>query len=120
MINNNTASGFQTPSQVYFQNYPTPYPQAFQMNQPVPALSVQYPSIRIDSINFNEIVRAIYPDVEGRCLNDTFCNLCSLGFNIGSEARLLPCGHCFHSKCIYDFMIIGNKKLCPTCNRLYL
>lgn len=49
------------------------------------------------------------------------CVICLDRFEDGDELRTLPCSHCFHSKCISDWLLseqngsAANTKNCPTC-----
>jgi hypothetical protein len=47
------------------------------------------------------------------------CKICSQAFQLGGDARVLPCGHAYHGNCIYNLMIIQNKKTCLHCGRTY-
>ena len=40
--------------------------------------------------------------------------MCSICFENFENASVLPCGHCFHSKCI-NHWLINNRENCPNC-----
>ncbi|OMJ85244.1 hypothetical protein SteCoe_13480 [Stentor coeruleus] len=47
------------------------------------------------------------------------CKVCAQAFQINGDIRVLPCGHAYHGNCIYNLMIIQNRKTCLHCNRVY-
>lgn len=42
------------------------------------------------------------------------CTVCLLPFKDGDMIKTLQCLHCYHSKCIDDWL--GKRSTCPTCN----
>ncbi|CAO3691543.1 unnamed protein product [Rhizopus stolonifer] len=44
------------------------------------------------------------------------CAICLEEYQKGTELRLLPCNHQFHTSCV-DAWLITQKKLCPICKR---
>lgn len=41
------------------------------------------------------------------------CAICLEDYEKDQEIRYLPCGHCFHSQCILQWL--PNNKTCPFC-----
>ncbi|KAJ1978598.1 hypothetical protein H4R34_003145 [Dimargaris verticillata] len=42
------------------------------------------------------------------------CSICLCNFQLGDEARKLPCRHVFHKECI-DVWLLNHSALCPIC-----
>ncbi|KAJ1971974.1 hypothetical protein H4R35_004946 [Dimargaris xerosporica] len=42
------------------------------------------------------------------------CSICLCNFQLGDEARKLPCSHVFHKDCI-DVWLVKHSALCPIC-----
>ncbi|KAJ3068951.1 hypothetical protein HDU98_007946 [Podochytrium sp. JEL0797] len=55
--------------------------------------------------------RAIVTGGTRRC-----CAICIDEFVVGSNARVLPCNHQFHTACV-DPWLLGHNRLCPICKR---
>ena len=43
------------------------------------------------------------------------CAVCFDDFSLGEEARLLECGHCFHTDCIVPWLELHGT--CPVCRK---
>jgi hypothetical protein len=41
------------------------------------------------------------------------CVICLEDMEIGQKFRMMPCGHSFHQRCIFDWLLVN--RLCPIC-----
>uniref|UniRef100_A0A5B6YPI3 RING-type E3 ubiquitin transferase n=1 Tax=Davidia involucrata TaxID=16924 RepID=A0A5B6YPI3_DAVIN len=66
---------------------------------PAPRSSIDaMPTIKITQSNLN---------------TDSHCPVCKDKFEVGSEARRMPCNHIYHSDCIVPWLVLHNS--CPVC-----
>lgn len=72
-----------------------------------------------DMINYHQVVSSLetrYPEVseaELAALPDRTCIICRE--EMVSNSKRLPCGHCFHFKCLKSW--IERQQVCPTCRK---
>lgn len=72
-----------------------------------------------DMINYHQVVSSLetrYPEVseaELEALPDRTCIICRE--EMTSNSKRLPCGHCFHFKCLKSW--IERQQVCPTCRK---
>lgn len=91
-------------------NYPvtTPYSQNYALGTTeitVSTFLTLVPNVNVDQ---NLMYNGIYQ-----------CKICAQAFQLGGDTRVLPCGHAYHGNCVYNLMIIQNKKTCLHCGRTY-
>ncbi|KAF0896551.1 hypothetical protein E2562_024402 [Oryza meyeriana var. granulata] len=41
------------------------------------------------------------------------CAVCMEDFEAGDKLRAMPCSHCFHERCIFDWLRVSG--ICPLC-----
>ena len=61
----------------------------------------------------NYIPFTVIKDVCKEKENQPKCLICLSNYEVGEKVSALPCFHCFHTKCIDDWII--RKRLCPIC-----
>ncbi|KAL9234837.1 hypothetical protein vseg_009660 [Gypsophila vaccaria] len=66
------------------------------------------PRSAIDGMPTVKITRA-------RLQTDSHCPVCKDQFELGSEARQMPCNHIYHSDCIIPWLVQHNS--CPVCRQ---
>ncbi|XP_020114275.1 probable E3 ubiquitin-protein ligase RHC1A [Ananas comosus] len=66
------------------------------------------PAVR-SSIDAMPVVKITQRDVHG----DSHCPVCKDRFELGSDAREMPCKHLYHSDCIVPWLVQHNS--CPVC-----
>jgi hypothetical protein len=49
----------------------------------------------------------------GEVREDHGCVICLDDMEIGQKFRMMPCGHSFHQRCIFDWLHVN--RLCPIC-----
>ncbi|XP_074292484.1 putative E3 ubiquitin-protein ligase RHC1A [Silene latifolia] len=73
-----------------------------------PRGSVPAPQSAIDGMPTIKITRA-------HLQTDSHCPVCKDQFELGSEARQMPCNHIYHSDCIVPWLVRHNS--CPVCRQ---
>lgn len=126
---------YQNPPSAYAQPYNNPgNPQSYNnhgnppsynnpgnppsYNNPGNPLSYNNPEA-INHLSFTTLVPVVQLDLEKAYNGIKICNVCNEKFNLDPDIRALPCGHPYHGKCIYNYMIVGNRKQCLHCLRMY-
>lgn len=75
-----------------------------------------------DMINYHKVMSTMdtsYPDVnesELEALPDRTCIICRE--EMSNSVKRLPCGHCFHLKCLKSWL--ERQQVCPTCRKSVL
>lgn len=67
------------------------------------------PRSAIDGMPTIKITRALL-------LTDSHCPVCKDQFELGTEARQMPCNHIYHSDCIVPWLVQHNS--CPVCRHV--
>lgn len=75
--------------------------------------------IIMNEANFEELVTFVSPDDQGMYAGQSICLLCADKLATEIDVKLLPCGHPFHQKCIFTYIVQGDNKICPICNQKY-
>jgi hypothetical protein len=115
-LDNNHSSGYPVGTQPYSASPPS---IGYQNYQPYPPTNNQGTGVMINPSTFNNQVKPVTLDERESFFGQQICLFCSQRFRRGMETRVLPCGHAFHGKCIYDNVAIGYNKFCPQCKTRY-
>ena len=75
--------------------------------------------IEINAGTFLSYVPLVTLDEYYSYYGEKICRVCGGEFSPKSDHRILPCKHVFHGQCIYNWMVINNKKYCPVDNARY-
>jgi hypothetical protein len=55
----------------------------------------------------------LYTPSWGETREEHGCVICLEDMEIGQKFRMMPCGHSFHQRCIFDWLLVN--RLCPIC-----
>ena len=79
-----------------------PTSQAPRKRSVIPCPTVSIPTITVNS---------------GHLVNISHCPICLGQFQIGTQAREMPCNHIYHSDCIIPWL--ANNITCPVCRHAF-
>lgn len=80
---------------------------------------IVYPPDTINYLTFTSVALVVPLDENLSYVGCKFCKFCNGNFQNDGDTRALPCGHAYHGKCIYENMVVRNRKKCLYCNKKY-
>ncbi|OMJ74527.1 hypothetical protein SteCoe_26529 [Stentor coeruleus] len=80
---------------------------------------VFYPPDIINYLTFTSVALVVPLDENLSYFGCRICKFCNRNFENDGDTRVLPCGHAYHGRCIYENMVVKNRKKCLYCNKKY-
>ncbi|OMJ78950.1 hypothetical protein SteCoe_21122 [Stentor coeruleus] len=80
---------------------------------------IVYPPDTINYLTFTSVALVVPLDENLSYFGCKFCKFCHGNFINDGDTRILPCGHAYHGRCIYENMVVRNRKKCLYCNKKY-
>lgn len=72
--------------------------------------------VSLDDNQFSKFTNIILNDNNIINYQDNSCNICLCNYNINENLVKLPCNHCFHKECIFNWLCKENVN-CPICRK---